>query len=119
MSKEQQMAKALLQNRTRGVSAMRLIRKAGTGYFLTVLLAAIFLALFLCQDALPIRFISLAGFGLYSGALLRDLQWLSRIKKDWPFTSGVLDWPKIEAIAEGKDTAIQPSKPIAGKPGSD
>lgn len=107
MNREQQMATVLLQNRSQGVSMRRLIRRSGVGYLLTALIAVIFLSLFLCQDDVPIKFICLTGFGLYSGALLRDIQWFNRIKKDWLFISRVLDWPRIEAIAEGKETANQ------------
>ncbi len=108
MNREQQMAKALLQNRTGGFSIRRLIRRSGPGYLLTALIAVIFLAFSLCQADIPIRFLCLTAFGLYCGALLRDIQWITKIKKDWPFTSRIMDWPKIEAIAEGKDTANKP-----------
>lgn len=38
-------------------------------------------------------------FGLFSGALLRDIGWLRRIRGQWPFTEKIIDWRKVETIA--------------------
>ncbi|MCA9150822.1 MAG: hypothetical protein KDA92_16035 [Planctomycetales bacterium] len=36
------------------------------------------------------------------GAKLRDLRWYWTLSRQWPTTSELLDWPKIEAIAAGQ-----------------
>ncbi len=38
--------------------------------------------------------------GMVFGALLRDIGWLLRIKKSWPFTEKTTDWSKVKEIAK-------------------
>ena len=37
------------------------------------------------------------------------------MKKDWNFTARIIDWKKVEAMAEGKDAASQASEVTARK----
>jgi len=38
--------------------------------------------------------------GLFIGAFARDLGWFISIKKSWPFTEKVIDWQKVEELAD-------------------
>ena len=44
---------------------------------------------------------------MFLGALIRDFGWLRRIKKLWPFTQKIINWQKVEDVAEGKESANQ------------
>lgn len=39
-------------------------------------------------------------FGLFTGALGRDFGWLRHVKHTWPFQQKVLDWQKVEQLAD-------------------
>lgn len=43
--------------------------------------------------------------GAFVGAIARDLGWLWRIKKAWPFTEKIIDWRIVKELAEGKKSA--------------
>ena len=118
MKTDQDIAKALLLNRTDGVSIWRLIRSSSRRYLLMILAAFALLTGAMYEDDMFIKFLFTAGFGLYCGALLRDTGWFRRMKKDWAFTSRIIDWPKVESMAEGNESANKQIQPIAGKPGS-
>ena len=118
MKTDQDIAKALLQNRVEGVSICRFIGSSSRRYLLMILAALALLAGAVYEDAMFLKFLLTAGFGLYCGALLRDTGWIRRMKKDWAFTSRIIDWPKVEAMAEGNESANKQIQPIAGKPGS-
>ena len=45
------------------------------------------------------KFIALAAGGFFAGAKIRDIRWWFALSKEWPTTSELLDWPKIEALA--------------------
>ena len=118
MMTDQETARALLLHRKEGFSIRRFVRKSARRYFLSVLAALALLAGAVYHDDMPVKLFFMAGFGMYCGALLRDTGWLRRMKKDWNFTARIIDWRKIEALAEGKDTANQASdatsKPAPG-----
>ncbi len=109
MMTDQDIAKALLVHRTAGFSIRRFIRKSARRYCLSILAALALLAGAVYHADLPMKLLFMAGFGMYCGALLRDSGWLRRMKRDWAFTSRIIDWKKVEALAEGKDTANQAS----------
>jgi len=115
MMTDQDTAKALLVHRTQGFSIRRFIRKSARRYFLSILAVLALLAGAVYHEDLPMKLLFMAGFGMYVGALLRDTGWLRRMKKDWAFTSRIIDWKKVEAMAEGKDTANQASEVTARK----
>jgi len=39
-------------------------------------------------------------FGIFIGALARDLGWSIYSKKTWPFQEKVIDWQKVKELAE-------------------
>jgi hypothetical protein len=38
-------------------------------------------------------------FGFWLGRLSRDIAWYRRLSIEWPSTRELLDWPKIESLA--------------------
>jgi hypothetical protein len=61
------------------------------------------------------KLLFMAGFGMYCGALLRDIGWLRRMKRDWAFTARIIDWKKVEAMAEGKDTCAHQAAEVTAR----
>lgn len=55
------------------------------------------------------KFIALAAGGFFAGAKIRDIRWWFALSKEWPTTSELLDWPKIEGLLAGN-----PDGPKAG-----
>jgi hypothetical protein len=113
MMTDQERAKALLMNRTEGVSIRRIIRKSARHYVLSILVTLGFLTIAFIQDS-RIKYFYMVAFGMSCGVLLRDVASLHRSKKDWGFWSHIMDWKKIEKIAEGERLANQSSEPSAG-----
>jgi hypothetical protein len=77
------------------------------------LLLILFVLGFLSTYDLLVKGFCLWGVGMFMGMLLRDLGWFLRLKMQWPFTEAIIDWSKVEAIAEGKITLFPagPKKP--------
>ena len=105
MNTDQAIAKSLLLNRADGFSVLRFIRKSARHYLVSTVVALVLLAGVVYQGEMPMRLFFMLGFGMYCGALLRDIGWLRRMKKDWEFASRIIDWGKVESMAEGRETA--------------
>ena len=45
------------------------------------------------------QLLSVACLGFYIGRTVRDVRWWRALAKEWPSTSELLDWPRIERIA--------------------
>jgi len=101
---DQDRAKVLLIHRTEGVSIRRIIRKSARHYVCSILVAFALLAGALTYRDVRMKLFFMAVFGVCCGALARDTLQLRRMKKDWRFTSRIIDWTKVEAMSEGKDT---------------
>ena len=105
MKTDQDKAKAILVYRTEGVLIRRIIRESARRYLLSVLLALALLSLAVYEKDISLKLFFMTGFGMYCGALLRDVGWFRRIKKDWSFTARIIDWKKVEAMASGTEAA--------------
>ena len=92
-------------DRTEGVSIRRIIRKSARHYVCSILVAFAILAGALTYNDVRMKLYFMTLFGMCCGALARDTVQLRRMKKDWRFTSRIIDWTKVEAMSEGKDTA--------------
>ena len=97
LDQRRKIARRLLDARDRGYTLGRLLgwnaRSYGT---IAIVFAAAFVLLNLLQDREPI--FSLWAF--IAGAVSREAGWIVTLLRGWAFTSEVLDWPKIEEIAE-------------------
>jgi len=116
MDTDQTIAKSLLLNRAHGFSALRFIRKSARRYFVSILVALALLAGVVWQAGIPMKLLFMLGFGMYCGALLRDIGWLRRMKKDWESTSRIIDWEKVKAMAEGIQPVDHVRQDTAGRP---
>jgi len=46
-----------------------------------------------------------AAAGVFIGVFLRDVSWLTGIQRNWPFSVKVIDWDKVQKIADEKPLA--------------
>jgi hypothetical protein len=106
MIPEQEQAKALLLIRTEGFSTLRTIRRSARRFFFCILAAIAFLAIGHKEDGW-MKFVYIATSGMLCGIMLRDVAVLQRSKNSWSFSARIIDWKKVEALAEGKDLASQ------------
>ena len=102
---EQELARHFLKHRDAGYSITYVLRRSKVRYGIHIAVVVGFIVVLQTTDDLWLKGFSLWAIGMYLGALLRDFGWLRRIKKSWPFTQKITDWQKVEAIAEGKESA--------------
>jgi hypothetical protein len=96
---DQELARSLLETRKSGYSWRLILRKNWKGY--AVLLAVCLVAFALVVLARADQYFWLV-VGMYAGMVLRDLGWIRRISLAWPFNERVLDWDKVQRIADGE-----------------
>ncbi len=99
---EQQVAKNLLRARATGYTLGFWLSVQATRYiFLVSALATILLAYLLEPTEMNTRLaFPILGFGV--GALWRDFAFLRASKRVWPINRQLLDWNKVQQLAEGK-----------------
>ena len=108
---EQKIALRLLALRHRDQSILSLLSQSRVRFILLLLLligAAAWLALQSRKPELQPLGVFVTGF--FFGALLRDFAWFRIVKRTWPFHRRVLDWGRVEAIAEGQDVRDEPEE---------
>jgi len=49
--------------------------------------------------SLDAKSIAIAAAGFFAGSKIRDIRWWASLSREWPTTTELLDWPKIEALA--------------------
>jgi len=108
---EQQIARHFLKHREAGYSIAYVLRQSKLRYGIHIAMLVGFSVVFHSTDDLWLKGFSLWVIGMYLGALLRDVGWLRRIKRSWPFTQKITDWQKVEDIAEGREPANITSEP--------
>ncbi len=102
-NQEKQYARLMLAQREKGCSVASLARRSAWRFLLLLLLAAGMLGVCLTTGNPAKQLLFLWGSGMFTGAILRDIGWMRRMKKTWPFSKKVTDWSKVEAIAKGED----------------
>ena len=93
------MAKHYLAQRDREYSIAYVLRRSKRRYAFHIALMVVFVIGCTAAEDLWLKGFCLWSFGMYFGALCRDAGWLRRIKKAWPFTQKIIDWKKVEEIA--------------------
>lgn len=104
---EQELARHMLAHRSKGYSLAYVLRKSAVRYTIQVSILGIFVIWFLKTDELWYKGLCLWAIGMFIGALARDVGWLRRIKHQWPFTQKIINWQRVEDIAEGKESTNQ------------
>lgn len=100
---EKRIARNFLRYHHVGYSVVDFFMQHWLRYMLHILLMiSAFSAVFLFEDAL-VKILYVFVTAMLFGAFLRDLGWVIRIKKNWPFNEKVLDWDKIEEIASDQE----------------
>ena len=103
MKQEQQLARHMLAHREKGYSVGYVIRQSAWRYFILLVLATGMLAASFTTGERVFQLVFMWGFGMFAGAILRDVGWIRRIKRNWPFSQKITDWAKVEAMARGED----------------
>ena len=97
---EQLLASRLLAQREQGISIRYLLRSAWRYYALLFGLIGLLLLTIVNLREPTLRHVLIWGAGMLSGAMLRDVAWFRRIRRQWPFTEKITDWAKVKALAE-------------------
>jgi hypothetical protein len=95
---DQQLAKHYLAHRD-GYSLGYVFRQSKLNF---IFLGSLLLILgfgFGATDDYVIKGFCLWGIGMFLGAIVRDLGWLQKTRKQWSFTERIIDWQKVEKIA--------------------
>lgn len=95
---EERIARQLLETRERGFSYSLYLRHSFKQYlvlFLVIGVGCVALAFMEVWTALWLM------IGMLAGSLLRDFGWVRRASLNWPFNVKVMDWDKVQAIADG------------------
>ena len=107
---EQEFARILLVHRAKGYSLAFSLQRSGVRYAVYL---AVLVTLPLALVSVDDRWIMAAclfAMGVCFGALCRDLAWLGRTKRSWPFTSKVTHWPTVEALAQREPSESRPER---------
>lgn len=91
------LAKNLLSQREDGFSISRSIRKSWKR--LSFRLAILVIAIYFYFSTTPNEAFLLV-IGILLGGTLQDIGWVWRIGKNWNFTKEIINWNKVEEIAE-------------------
>ncbi len=109
---DQQIARHLLVHREKGYSIAYILRRTKWRYALHLGVILLFLAGFFASKDCWGKGFCLWMMGMFFGALCRDAGWLLRIKRTWPFSERITNWPLVEEIAAANESAPENSKSI-------
>lgn len=101
-SREQLLAKQMLESRGRGYSFGTFLRQQRKRHFLALAAFASGLVIVALLKNWPIFFFAL---GMLVGGFLRDIEWVSAVALMKPFTEKVTDWEKVRQLAEQPDAS--------------
>ncbi len=60
-----------------------------------------YIAIPIASWSMNLRLLAVAMACFFIGAKIRDVRWWFALSKEWPTTSKLIDWDKVEAIANG------------------
>ena len=92
---DQVLAQRMLMHRERGYTLGAFVRSQWRRYLVFVgyfSLAALALSYYQAWTLA-----ALVG-GLFCGAVLRDVAWISTVKRTWPFSEKTTDWPLVGSV---------------------
>lgn len=93
---DKQLALNLLAHKSKGYSILYVFKKSKYRYLVIFLILALLtIAFFETQNLILLLIVA-----MFVGALIRDIGWLRRIKGTWSFNEKVIDWNKVEELAE-------------------
>ena len=90
----------MLQARACGGYKFRpFLRMNAKGYIFLVVYFSAVMAVLASAGCWPAVF---AVGGMAVGVFLRDVSWLTGVQRTWPFSVKVIDWDKVQKIADDK-----------------
>lgn len=95
---DQQLALHCLAHRD-GYSLGYVFRQSWVRYMFLGILLLVCVSFSLVAEDRLIQGFFLWAIGMCFGAIVRDLGWLRKIKKQWQFTERIIDWNKVEKMS--------------------
>lgn len=106
-STDQEFCEKLIQRKEAGFSVREYYKTSikGNPKSLIILLIAPGYGIYLtCIPDEFSRIVGTALIALFVGRITRDIAWVQKLKKGWPFTASIIDWAKVNGIAKGEIT---------------
>jgi hypothetical protein len=112
--KDKQLALNLLIHREKGYSILYVLKKSKFRYMILIAVSGALTWWYFKNQNIAFLFVA----GMFIGAMSRDFGWLRRIKGLWSFNQKVIDWDKVERIAEmdktlNKEDALNSDSAVA------
>lgn len=104
---EQKLARHLLTRRDRDQSIFALLWQSRVRYLAALLILSGSIGLTFQTRAPEWKSLGIFATGMAVGVIARDIRWLRTLNHNWAFHRCVIDWDKVEALADG----IAPDKP--------
>jgi len=102
-NRDQNLARRILETRDRGGYTLgSIFRWNVRGYAVLVVYFGLVIAITAYLSYWPV---CMAAIGAVSGCLLRDVGWIRGSNKGWGFTVKVIDWEKVQKIADGEPSS--------------
>lgn len=114
MKADQKLAQHMLAHKANGYSICYILRRSWWRYLIILAAAGGCLAVSRMADTQAIKWWYGCFFGILVGALLRDGGWFRKLKKQWPFTSQIINWSIVESMARGDAAANKASEATSG-----
>jgi hypothetical protein len=95
------LANLLIEKRKSKCSFMHLCKVTFKSYIMTVFSFCMLIAILYYFKANTIVMIYVLG--MYVGMFIRDRWWFLRMKETWQFDEGIIDWQKVEQLADTND----------------
>jgi hypothetical protein len=99
---EQKLACHLLTRRDRDQSVPALLWQSRVRYLAVLLILSGSIWLTFQTRAPEWQSLGVFATGMAVGVLARDIRWLRTLNHNWAFHRRVIDWDKVEALAEGR-----------------
>jgi hypothetical protein len=107
---ERVQARWLLDCRANGYSIRAHVRIMKNAYFASAL-SGVFCVIFF-YFSFGREWMAWVALGGLAGLLLRDTNWYYGCVKGWPMTERIIDWAKVEAIAQEPDAPPADENPL-------
>lgn len=98
---EQKLARHLLARRNCDQSVLGLLWQPRVRYLAILLVLSGSIGLTFQPRSPEWQSLGIFATGMAAGVLARDIRWLRTFNRNWSFHRRVIDWAKVEALADG------------------
>lgn len=105
---EQKAAARYLALRDREQSVLALLWQSRTRYLLVLFILGCTGWMALQTRKPEFQPLGMFAMGMAAGVFIRDIRWLRTLKHNWRFHRRVIDWARVEALAEGREASDEP-----------